>query len=81
NMVVFLYNNTHHLAYIAQFPDYRSAEAYIQAIEGEPWYAQLGVKAPQEFFPISQANFRVAFTQKRMQDYAAFFAQNRGQFR
>jgi|GEM_PF-1195458 len=81
NMVVFLYNNTHHLAYIAQFPDYRSAEAYIQAIEGEPWYAQLGVRSPQEFFPISQANFRVAFTQKRMQDYAAFFAQNRGQFR
>ncbi|GIV24588.1 MAG: hypothetical protein KatS3mg026_0280 [Bacteroidia bacterium] len=81
NLVVFLYNNTHHLAYIAQFPDYRSAEAYLQAIESEPWYAQLGVKSPQDFFPISQANFRVAFTQKRMQDYAAFFAQNRGQFR
>lgn len=81
SLVVFLYNNTHHLAYVAQFSDYRSAEAYIQTIEGEPWYRELGVKAPQEFFPISQANFRIAFTQKRMQDYAVFFAQNRGQFR
>ncbi|GIV23710.1 MAG: hypothetical protein N3A68_00170 [Bacteroidia bacterium] len=81
NLVVFLYNNTHHLAYVAQFSDYRSAEAYIQAIANEPWYKDLGVQYPQDFFPISQANFRVAFTQKRMHDYAAFFAQNRDQFR
>ncbi len=81
SLVVFLYNNTHHLAYVAQFPDYRSAEAYTQTLEGEPWYRDLGIQRPRDFFPISQANFRVAFTQKRMHDYAAFFAQNRGQFR
>ncbi|MCS6895922.1 MAG: hypothetical protein NZZ60_07260 [Bacteroidia bacterium] len=81
SLTVFLYNNTHHLAYIAQFPDYRSASAYIQVVENEPWFAELGVHSPQDFFPISQANFRVAFTQRRMHDYAAFFAQNRDSFR
>lgn len=81
SLVVFLYNNTHHLAYVAQFSDYRSAEAYIQTMESEPWYRELSLQRPRDFFPISQANFRVAFTQKRMHDYAAFFAQNRAQFR
>ncbi|MCS7188980.1 MAG: tetratricopeptide repeat protein [Bacteroidia bacterium] len=81
SLVVFLYNNSHHLAYVAQFPDYRSAEAYIRTIEEEEWYKELGLKFPQDFFPISQSNFRTAFTQKRMHDYAAFFAQNRSAFR
>ncbi|MCS7153003.1 MAG: tetratricopeptide repeat protein [Bacteroidia bacterium] len=81
SLTVFLYNNSHHLAYIAQFSDYRSAMAYIQTIENEAWFKELGVKAPQDFFPISQANFRVAFTQRRMHDYAAFFAQNKESFR
>ncbi|MEN3041420.1 MAG: tetratricopeptide repeat protein [Bacteroidia bacterium] len=81
SMTVFLYNNTHHLAYIAQFSDYRSAFAYIQVIQNEPWFAELGVRSPQDIFPISQANFRVAFTQRRMHDYAVFFTQNRDHFR
>lgn len=81
SLTVFLYNNSHHLAYIAQFQDYRSANAYIQVIENEPWFKELGIQSPQDFFPISQANFRVAFTQRRMHDYAAFFAQNRDNFR
>lgn len=81
SLTVFLYNNSHHLAYVAQFQDYRSAGAYIQTMESEPWLRELGVRSPQDFFPISQANFRVAFTQRRMHDYAAFFAQNRDNFR
>ncbi|MCS7161868.1 MAG: tetratricopeptide repeat protein [Bacteroidia bacterium] len=81
SLVVFLYNDTHHLAYIAQFSDYRTAENYIQTIAREPWYASLGLQAFRDFFPISQSNFRVAFTQKRMQDYAAFYTQYRSQFR
>lgn len=81
SLTVFLYNNSHHLAYVAQFQDYRSAGAYIQTIESEPWFKELGVRSPQDFFPISQANFRVAFTQRRMHDYAAFFAKNRDNFR
>ncbi|MCS7297038.1 MAG: tetratricopeptide repeat protein [Bacteroidia bacterium] len=81
SMTVFLYNNTHHLAYVAQFSDYRAANAYIQVIENEPWFMELGVHSPQDFFPISQTNFRVAFTQRRMHEYAAFFAQNRESFR
>ncbi|MCS6790778.1 MAG: tetratricopeptide repeat protein [Bacteroidia bacterium] len=77
SMVVFLYNDTHHLAYIAQFPDYRTAEAYIQTIQGESWVQQLELRTPQEIFPISQSNFRIAFTQKKMQEYAYFYAQQR----
>lgn len=81
SLTVFLYNNTHHLAYIAQFSDYRSAQAYIQTVENEPWFQELGVQSPQDFFPISQSNFRVAFTQRRFHDYAAFYTQNRDTFK
>ncbi|MCX8112874.1 MAG: tetratricopeptide repeat protein [Bacteroidia bacterium] len=80
-LTVFLYNNSHHLAYVAQFSDYRSALAYIQTVEKEGWFQELGIQSPQDFFPISQANFRIAFTQRRMHDYASFFAQNRNHFR
>lgn len=77
SLVVFLYNDTHHLAYIAQFPDYKAAEAYIQTIQGESWFQQLALRTPQDIFPISQSNFRIAFTQKKMQEYAYFYAQQR----
>lgn len=77
SMVVFLYNDTHHLAYIAQFPDYKAAEAYIQTIQGESWLQQLNLRVPQDIFPISQSNFRIAFTQRKMQEYAYFYAQQR----
>ncbi len=76
NLVVFLYNQTHHLGYIAQFGDYKAAHAYLDVLQAQAWFTQLGLKVPFDAFPISQSNFRIAFTQKRMQDYAAFYAQN-----
>jgi tetratricopeptide (TPR) repeat protein len=81
NLVVFLYNQTHHLAYIAQFSDYRAADAYLSTLSTQPWFQALGLKPNQDSFAISQSNFRIAFTQKRMEEYATFFAQNRTQLR
>lgn len=81
NLVVFLYNQTHHLGYIAQFGDYKAAHAYLEVLQAQAWFTQLGLKAPLDAFPISQSNFRIAFTQKRMQEYAAFYAQTRPSMR
>ena len=81
NLVVFLYEQAYHLAYIAQFSDYRAAEAYISTIASQPWFQNLQLRPHQDIFPITQSNFRIAYTQKRLHEYAAFFAQNRAQSR
>ena len=81
NIVVFLYEQNYHLAYIAQFSDYRAADAYISTLSSEPWFQNLQLKPYQDIFPITQSNFRIAYTQKRMHDYATFISQNRAQLR
>jgi tetratricopeptide (TPR) repeat protein len=81
NLVVFLYEQSYHLAYIAQFSDYRAADAYISTIASQPWFQSLQLRPNQDIFPITQSNFRIAYTQKRLHEYAAFFAQNRPQSR
>ncbi len=81
NLVVFLYEQAYHLAYIAQFSDYRAADAYVSTLSAQPWFQNLQLKPYQDIFPITQSNFRIAYTQKRMHEYAAFFSQNRAQLR
>ena len=81
NLVVFLYEQAYHLAYIAQFADYRAADAYISTLSSQGWFQNLQIRPYQDIFPITQSNFRIAYTQKRMHEYGAFFNQNRAQLR
>ncbi len=81
NLVVFLYEQTYHLAYVAQFGDYRAADAYISTLSSEVWFQNIQLRPYQDIFPITQSNFRIAYTQKRLHEYAAFLAQNRAQLR
>jgi tetratricopeptide (TPR) repeat protein len=81
SVVVFLYEQAYYLAYIAQFGDYRAADAYISTLAAQPWFQNLQLKPYQDIFPITQSNFRIAYTQKRLHEYAAFLAQNRAQLR
>ncbi|MGQ9862890.1 MAG: type IX secretion system periplasmic lipoprotein PorW/SprE [Bacteroidia bacterium] len=77
NLSVFLYERIYHLAYISQFPDYRTADVYTQALERESWVRELVAEPSRAIFFISQSNFRVAFTQRRLEDYAEYYMRNR----
>ncbi len=72
----FFYKNKH-LVYITQFPDFKSADAYLQVLLETPQIVSLLDNPETDAVFISPSNFRVAFSQKRFEDYGKFFRKYR----
>jgi len=70
---VFDYHQTHLVPYINSFPDTETASAFIDAFKASDFGQTLleGDKFP--IFYCLQSNFRVAYANKRMEDYVAFY--------
>ncbi len=69
----FMYQQTHLLPYISQFASAEDARKYITAFKKEPIAAEILSKEGDEVFYISHSNFKIAYGQKRMEDYLLFY--------
>lgn len=70
---VFLYQNTHLLPYISSFSDQSEAEAYLKGLLNYPQVRDKVIKNGGQAFFIGHSNFRVAYAQKRMEDYLLYY--------
>lgn len=73
---VFLYHNQHHLVYISQFLDFKSADTYIRVLRNDPKIKQWLVKPEQDVMFITPSNFSQAYRNKKINDYQDFFLIN-----
>lgn len=69
---VFVYQGKH-LVYISQFSDAPSAYTYLTTLLSSTNLTQYMENPETDAFFISPANFRTAFSQKRMEDYGLFY--------
>ncbi|MEM7372868.1 MAG: tetratricopeptide repeat protein [Bacteroidota bacterium] len=69
----FMYQQTHLLPYISHFTSVEDAKAYMDAFAGSPASKEVIMSEEEKIFYISHSNFKVAYGQKRMEDYIAFF--------
>ncbi len=76
SMNAFFYKDKH-LVYITQFPDFKSADSYLQTLIATPQIASLLEDKETDAVFITPSNFRVAFSQKRFKDYGKFFRKYR----
>lgn len=69
---VFQYQNKH-MVYIAQFIDYPNAFKYIEALQRTPTIAALVADPKHDIVFATPVNFRIAFAQRRYDNYLEFF--------
>lgn len=69
---VFLYQSTHFLPYIGNFNAEAEAAKYVQGLLNFPAVADL-IRGRGEAMYISHSNFKVAYGQRRMEDYLLFY--------
>ncbi len=69
----FLYQQTHLLPYVSSFSTLEEAKTYIQAIMSGEVGAKLVTNTNGRLFYISHTNFKVAYGQKRMEDYLLYY--------
>ncbi len=78
NSLVFSYQGTHHLGQVQTFETLKDADKYIKLIISEekfkPW---LGDNPHQSICFMTMSNFRLAYGQKKMNDYFDFYIKNR----
>ncbi len=76
--LVFSYQGTHHLGQVQTFQSLKDADKYIKLIQSEdkfkPW---LGDDPNKSICFMTMSNFRLAYGQKKMQDYFDFYVKNR----
>lgn len=70
-----------HLLYLAQFADYPTAFKYIDALRKEPTIAALVENPRREIVFATPLNFRIAFAQRRFDNYFDFFAAMEAEWR
>lgn len=69
----FMYQQSHLLPYISQFKSIEDAAKYIVDLQKEPFYKEILKSEADEIFYITHSNFKVAYGQKRMEDYIPFY--------
>ncbi|MEL6135514.1 MAG: hypothetical protein AAFR59_19310, partial [Bacteroidota bacterium] len=69
---VFLYQQTHWLPYIANFGTVADAQKYIRAFQANPISQQI-MKDNDQIMYMSHSNFKVAYGERRMEDYLKYF--------
>lgn len=69
---VFLYKQSHWLPYIASFPSLEKAKDYLDDFRENPIYNEL-LKDGDRIMYMSHSNFKVAYGQKRMDDYLNYY--------
>lgn len=72
---VFLYQNTHLLPYISSFENQEAASSYLKGLFNYPAARDKILGNGGKAFFISHTNFRVAYSQKRMEDYLLYYEQ------
>lgn len=69
----FLYQQTHLLPYVSSFKSVEEARTYIQTLMAGEAGAKLVRGTGGKVFYISHPNFKVAYGQKRMEDYMLYY--------
>ncbi len=69
----FLYKDSHLLPYISNFKDIESAKKYINDFQASAFAKEIILGPEDKIFYISHTNFKVAYGQKRMTDYIAYY--------
>ncbi|MEO0470158.1 MAG: hypothetical protein AAF206_11095, partial [Bacteroidota bacterium] len=69
----FLYKQTHLLPYISHFKTLDEAQNYIEDFRASPQSQAILTSSDEKIFFITHTNFKVAYGQKRMRDYIAFY--------
>ena len=69
----FLYKDSHLLPYISSFKDIESSQKYIRDFQASPSAKETLPGPEDKIFYISHTNFKVAYGQKRMTDYIAYY--------
>jgi hypothetical protein len=69
----FMYEDTHLLPYISKFDDYTQAKKYIDALTASPVSQEMLQGESEKAFYISHSNFKIAYGQKRIPDYLAYY--------
>ena len=78
NSLVFSYQGTHHLGQVQTFQTLKDADKYIKLIQSEEKFkVWLGDNPNQSICFMTMSNFRLAYGQKKMQDYFDFYIKNR----
>jgi hypothetical protein len=78
NSLVFSYQGTYHLGQVQTFKTLKDADRYIQLIKKEEKFKQwLGDEPDKSVCFMTMNNFRLAYGQKKMQDYFDFYIKNR----
>ncbi|MDX2283533.1 MAG: tetratricopeptide repeat protein [Bacteroidia bacterium] len=73
---VFLYKQTHLLPYISTFGTIDEGKRYIQQLQADPIAKTLMPEPKQDrVFYITHSNFKIAYGEKRMEDYLLYFDQ------
>ncbi|MDX1906938.1 MAG: tetratricopeptide repeat protein [Bacteroidia bacterium] len=70
----FLYKQTHLLPYISSFESVDAAKAYVNAVKGAPIAKTILPGEEDRVFYISHTNFKIAYGQKRMEDYLLYYS-------
>lgn len=68
----FLYKQSHLLPYISQFGTVAEAQKYIRDFQNDPLSQEL-LAGESQIFYITHTNFKVAYGQKRMEDYLDYY--------
>lgn len=69
----FLYQQTHLLPYISNFKTVEEAQKYIQDFMADDASKAIITSNDEKIFYISHTNFKIAYGQKRMQDYIQYY--------
>lgn len=69
----FMYQQTHLLPYISHFTSVEDAKAYIEEFKKSDAAKSILLSDDEKLFYISHTNFKVAYGQKRMTDYIAYY--------
>ena len=69
----FLYQQTHLLPYISNFSSVEEAKTYITTLMTTPAGTRMVTNTGGRVFYISHSNFKIAYGQKRMEDYLLYY--------
>ena len=69
----FMYQQTHLLPYISHFTSVEEAKTYMEEFIQSSTAKEVLLSEQEKIFYISHTNFKVAYGQKRMTDYIAYF--------
>ncbi|MEO1450268.1 MAG: hypothetical protein AAFV07_12120, partial [Bacteroidota bacterium] len=70
---VFMYKQTHLLPYISHFKTIEEAQKYIDGFMNDDVSKEIMKTGEEKIFYITNTNFKIAYGQKRMTDYLAYY--------